>query len=140
MVKLIVGPKGHGKTNVLIEAVNAAVETSKGSVICIEKGSVSTFMISSAARLVDIDEYGVSSYDNLYSFICGMLASNYDITDLCVDATLRIGGRDFDALDAFLGKIAALSAKSGVNFLFTVSAEPDCLKSTTYATCNVQAV
>ncbi len=140
MVRIIVGPKGHGKTNHLIDAVNAAVDTSKGSVICIEKGSVSTFMISSAARLVDIDEYNISSYDNLYAFICGMLASNYDITDLFADSTLRIGGRDYEALDAFLGKIAALSAKTGVNFLFTVSSEADCLKSTTFATCSVQAV
>ena len=140
MVKIIVGPKGHSKTNRLIDAVNAAVESSKGSVICIEKGSVSTFMISSSARLVDIDEYDVTSYDNLYSFICGMLASNYDITDLFVDSTLRIGGIDYDALDAFLSKVSALSVKSGVNFMFTVSTEADCLKPTTYATCNVQAV
>ncbi len=140
MVKIIVGPKGHSKTNRLIDAVNAAVESSKGSVICIEKGSVSTFMISSSARLVDIDEYDVTSYDNLYSFICGMLASNYDITDLFVDSTLRIGGRDYDALDAFLAKVSALSAKCGVNFMFTVSTEADCLKPSTYATCSVQAV
>lgn len=140
MVKIIVGPKGHSKTNRLIDAVNSAVDVSKGNVICIEKGSVSTFMISSSARLVDIDEYDVNSYDNLYSFICGMLASNYDITDLFVDSTLRIGGRDYDALDAFLAKVSALSAKSGVNFMFTVSTDADNLKSSTFATCNVQAV
>lgn len=140
MVKIIVGPKGHSKTNRLIDAVNNAVEVSKGNVICIEKGSVSTFMISSAARLVDIDEYDVTSYDNLFSFICGMLASNYDITDLFVDSTLRIGGRDYDALDGFLAKVSALSAKTGVNFMFTVSTEADNLKPSTYASCNVQAV
>ena len=56
------------------------------------------------------------------------------------DGVLLIGGRDYDALDAFLAKVAKLSVQSGVNFMFTVSTEADCLKPTTYATCNVQAV
>ena len=39
MVKLIIGKKGTGKTKTLIEMVNAATQSSKGSVICIEKGA-----------------------------------------------------------------------------------------------------
>ena len=54
MVKLIVGKKGTGKTKMLIEQVNAAVEASKGCVICIEKGLTLNKDITHKARLVDM--------------------------------------------------------------------------------------
>ena len=38
MLKLIIGVKGTGKTKTLINMVNSAVETSRGNVVCIEKG------------------------------------------------------------------------------------------------------
>ena len=39
MIKLIVGNKGSGKTKRLIGMVNEAVTTSKGNVVCVEKGN-----------------------------------------------------------------------------------------------------
>lgn len=131
MTKLIIGPKGHNKTSRMIDMVNSAAETSKGSVLCIEKVSVSQFLVSSKVRLIDIDEYDIASYDSFYSFICGLIASNYDITDIFVDSTLRIGGRDMTALDAFIARINALGSRMKINFTFTVSAEvADVLPST----------
>jgi ABC-type branched-subunit amino acid transport system ATPase component len=38
MIKLFIGGKGSGKTKTLIELTNNAAQTSKGSVVCIEKG------------------------------------------------------------------------------------------------------
>ena len=38
MIKLFIGAKGSGKTKTLIELVNSAAGSSKGSVVCIEKG------------------------------------------------------------------------------------------------------
>lgn len=136
MTKLIVGPKGHKKTSRLINLVNEAAEISKGSVLCIEKVSVSEFLVSSKVRLIDIDEYDVSSYENFYSFICGLAASNYDITDIFVDSTLRIGGRNMEELDAFIQKINALGEKTGIKFTFTISAEPKDLLESTIVSCD----
>ena len=39
MIKLIVGIKGTGKTKQLIDLANKAIETTKGAVICVEKGN-----------------------------------------------------------------------------------------------------
>ena len=39
-MKLIIGVKGTGKTKTLIDMVNTSIDTSKGSVICIEKGDM----------------------------------------------------------------------------------------------------
>lgn len=57
MITLLTGKKGSGKTKKLIELANAALETSKGCVVVIEKGLKLTYDISHAARLVDADAY-----------------------------------------------------------------------------------
>ena len=123
MIKLIVGKKGSGKTKKLIDLVNNAAQTSKGNVVCIEKGDTLTFSISHKARLIDIEAYGVSGYGEYYGMLCGINAGNHDVTDIFGDATLRIGTRDYDELADFLDRVSALSEDSHVNFIFTVSCD-----------------
>ena len=60
MIKLLVGVKGTGKTKALISAVNEALETSKGYVVCIEKGATLRHEISYKVRLVNTDDYLMS--------------------------------------------------------------------------------
>ena len=79
MISLIIGNKGSGKTKRLVELVNAAVDASKGNVVCIEKGLKLTYDLTHKARLVDVDEYAVSGFDTLYGFISGMCANKVTI-------------------------------------------------------------
>ena len=120
MVKLIVGKKGTGKTKMLIEQVNAAAEASKGCVICIEKGLTLDKDITLKVRLVNTDSYKVDDASALYGFVAGVAASNYDITDIYLDSTLRICG-DVAAMEAFLLKVDALTADTNISFTATVS-------------------
>ena len=122
MIKLIVGKKGSGKTKKLIDLVNATAESSKGNVVCIEKGDTLTFSISHKARLIDIDTYAINGYDEYYGMIAGIKAGNHDITHIFGDATLRIGGRDFDKLADFFERLAKIE---DVEFIFTVSADKE---------------
>ena len=121
MIKLIVGKKGSGKTKVLVEKINEAARTTNGSVVCIEKELQLTYDISHSVRLVDVDGYGIVGYDAFYGMICGVLAGNYDITDLFIDGTLRIGGRDTADLSKMIAKLNPLVESRNVNVVFTVS-------------------
>ncbi len=124
MVKLIVGNKGSGKTKTLIEMTNAAVEKSTGNVVCLEKGSKLTYDISHQARLVDTDDYKLEGFDSLYGFICGLLAGNYDITHIFVDATLKIGGRDYGKFTDMINKLADIKGTEHLeDIVFTVSCD-----------------
>ena len=124
MLKLIVGKKGSGKTKTLIDHINAAAAASKGNVVCVEKGPVMTYSISHKIRLVDIEHYDFSGDDALYGFLTGILAGNYDITHLFVDATLRIGGRDLSALADMLQKLQKVVAERGdTEVMFTISCD-----------------
>ena len=119
MIKILIGGKGSGKTKTLIELTNNAAETSKGSVICIEKGDKLTHEITYKARLVDSDYYLVNDAEALFGFIAGILASNSDITDIYVDAVLKICANDVDAFAAILPKLSKLT--EGVNLVMSAS-------------------
>ena len=121
MIKLIVGKKGSGKTKILVEKINEAARTTNGSVVCIEKELQLTYNIAHSVRLVDVDGYGIVGYDAFYGMICGVLAGNYDITDLFIDGTLRIGGRDTADLAKMIEKLTPLVEARNVNVIFTVS-------------------
>ena len=82
MLKLIVGTKGSGKTKTMIDMIDKAVKTTSGNIVVIEKCMKLTTEINHSARLVDVDEYGIVGADMLYGFVAGMLAGNYDITEL----------------------------------------------------------
>ena len=123
MIRLIVGNKGAGKTKTLIRMTNEAVASSRGNVVCLEKGLKLTYDISHKARLVDTDEYEVDSFDALFGFLSGLMAGNYDITHIFVDATLKIGGRDYEAFAGLVDRLLKLPAAAHVEIVFTVSCD-----------------
>lgn len=124
MIKLITGKKGSGKTKILIDQINDAVKSSNGSVVCVEKGSTVRYSISRKVRWCDTEYYNVEGYESFYGFVAGLLASNYDITDIYVDGIFRIAGRDYEAFGAMLEKLDKLTNDDSV-ITFTVSADVD---------------
>ena len=56
-----------------------------------------TTEINHAARLLDADEYDINGADMLYGFVAGVLAGNYDITELFIDGILKIVDHNMDA-------------------------------------------
>lgn len=123
MITLIVGKKGSGKTKKLIQLANEAVENSKGNVVVIEKGAKLTYDVSHKARLIDSDQYEIKGFDALYGFISGICAGNYDVTDILIDSTLKIGGQDLQALGSFVEKADALAQKADTKVVLLISAD-----------------
>ena len=125
MLKLMIGVKGTGKTKTLIENVNNAAAASHGDVVCIEKGTGLRFDITSKVRLINTEEYLVQDADALYGFIAGILASNYDVTDLFVDNTLKICNGDVAAFETLLCKVDELLKNREINLFMTASMPAD---------------
>ena len=123
MINLIPGKKGTGKTKILVDQITKAAGEATGYVVCIERGMKLTYDIPHKVRLVDAEEYGITSYDAFYGFVAGMLAGNYDIQEIYVDGILRIGGRDYDEFGAMIEKVAVLA--KDVKVVLTVSADPE---------------
>ena len=126
MIKIFAGLKGSGKTKNLIEMVNAATDASKGNVICVEKGDKLIHEITHKARLVDVDAYSIDTWKKLYGFIGGMLATNYDITDIFIDSILKIAPETrIEGFVTFVETLAPILEKSNVNLVMTASIEVD---------------
>lgn len=125
MIKLIVGHKGLGKTKTLIEMANSAVESSKGNVVCIEKGVDLTYNLNHDARLIDIDEYAIENFEGYYGFISGLLAGNYDITHIFCDGVFKACGKDIAGLEKFISKVSMLGCAEAVEVIMLVSCEPE---------------
>ncbi len=126
-MQLIVGVKGTGKTKTLIEEVNKASNETKGIVICIEYGRKLNNDITTRARLVDALEYGIDSADKLYGFVCGMVACNYDITEIFIDSALKICGDKVDEFEDFIIKTEKIASTYKINCVVTASAEAGAL-------------
>ncbi len=124
MITLILGNKGSGKTKRLLDMCAAATNASNGCVVFIEKDNTLTFDLNHKTRLAVAEEYGIAGFEGLYGYIAGMCAGNYDITDIFVDSTLKIGGRDMEALAAFVEKLSVLCDKASTNVVMSVSADP----------------
>lgn len=126
MIKLIIGSKGSGKTKILIDKVNAAVETTKGHVVCIEKGNNLSRQLDRQVRLINADEYSITDFETFYGFIQGILAGNYDNREVFIDSILRFGmkdgKKDYEGLGDLLERLYS-TIPNGVTLFFTVSAE-----------------
>ncbi|MEG1448982.1 MAG: hypothetical protein RR048_06105 [Oscillospiraceae bacterium] len=129
MIRLIVGKKGSGKTKELIDSANIAIAKSKGNVVCIEKGPQMMYNLDVKARLINIDDYRVDNYDAMYGFISGILAANYDVTDIFIDGIFKTVGKDTRKIVAIAQQLKKLT-KDEVNVTFTVSCDASELPET----------
>lgn len=119
MTKILMGLKGMGKTKTLISLVNEAVSKDHGNVVCIEKDASLRYDISINARLVNASEYKIDSFDKFYGFVLGLVAGNYDITDIFVDSILKFCGDDMAKFEECIKAIDAIAPN--VNIIMTAS-------------------
>ena len=125
MVKLIVGVKGTGKTKTLIDLANEALNTSKGCVMCVEKGQKLKYDINYKARLINTIEYNICGADALYGLVCGLYAANYDITHIFIDSALKICKENLEDFNRFLSLADDISSKNNFQCIITASVSPE---------------
>lgn len=123
MIRILIGPKGTGKTKTFINMVNEALSTEKGNVVCITKGSRHTFDISSGVRLVDTDEFHIKNIDAFYGLISGMISQDFDITHIFIDSITKLISCDLNDINNTISDLEVLSEKFNVDFTLAISSE-----------------
>ncbi len=124
MVKFIIGAKGSGKTNKLIESVNEAVKIDKGQLVFINDSKRHMFDLNHKVRLVDTQEFSIKSYKALYGLICGIISQNYDISNIFIDSITKIvADDDFNAAGEIIDEIASVCDKHNVSLTVTASVD-----------------
>ena len=121
MIKVIMGPQGSGKTRVLVDTVNDALNSEKGSVVCIGRDKRFVYDLKSEVRLVEISHFKILDLDMMLGFLCGVISQNFDISHIFIDSILKIAPGEIGELDAFFAELDVISEKFGVNFTITLS-------------------
>ncbi len=137
MISLIIGNKGSGKTKKLIALINDAVAASDGTVVCIEKSPLLTYEVTHKARLIETERFGIEGCDAFYGMVCGVIAQDHDITEIFVDATFKIVGRNYDEFAALINKLAKVAADNDVKIVFTVSEDKENLPTALFENVEV---
>ena len=121
MIHVIMGLKGSGKTKKMLASINETVANASGDVVCIEYGKKLTYDVNYRARLVDSEEYGISTPDMLKGFISGLHAGNFDITNVYIDNLYKTIGNDRAAGEDFILWAAQFAEANKMEITVTVS-------------------
>ncbi len=125
MIKIIAGNKGSGKTKRLIDMTNDVAKTAAGNVVFLDKDNSYMYEVDRSVRFVNVKDYKVSSAEMFLGFLGGMLASNYDISTIFVDAFLKLVNVELPDAGWFFESLEEYGKKHDVTFVLSVSADPE---------------
>ena len=120
-MKIIYGPKGTGKTKVIIECANSSKDTAKGHGIFITDTSRYSRDLKQPIRFLDVSGFAIQGVDGLRGFIKGIVAANGDNEYIYIDGIARIAGKPLCELQSIFEAIEMLEKEYGVKFVLTVS-------------------
>ena len=124
MVNLIYGKKGSGKTKRLIDMTNAELSETKGNVAFIDDDKRYMYDIKPMVRFVDTTEYAIDSSEKLYGLLCGMMAQDYDLSAIYIDAFLKIIGKTPLEAETVIKSLEAIAEKHNVKIVINMSGDP----------------
>ena len=122
MIKVIYGAKGTGKTKMMIDAANAAVEEAKGHLIFITDSKRYMYDLEREVRFIDTSEYDIAGEAALCGFIKGVIAGNHDNEYVFIDGVVRIAGKPASELAAFFYMLDKVAKSNSLTITVSVSA------------------
>ncbi|MBE7038113.1 MAG: twitching motility protein PilT [Ruminococcaceae bacterium] len=132
MVNLIVGRKGTGKTKLMLDSVNSAVNSEHGNIVFINSGDRHVYQLNYAVRLIDASEYAIKTYREFICFLNGALSQNYDITHIFIDSLLKVVDDNIENLSGFIDEIDKIGNEKNIKFTITISADKSELPENVY--------
>ena len=126
MIQLIVGAKGKGKTKHLLEKVNNAVKTVDGNIVYLDKNSKHMYELKNRIRLINTSEFPFSTSEEFLGFLCGIVSQDHDLQEVYLDSFMDVAFiKDKGQIDSILNKLDKISNQFSVDFIISVSLEPD---------------
>lgn len=134
MIQIIAGGKGKGKTKILLDKVNSAINDSRGNVVYLDKNIKHMHELDKRVRLINVKDYLIDNPSEFIGFICGMISQDNDLEKVFLDSFLNIAcveGTDID-ITPIINKLDTISAKFSVDFVISMSLDqsqmPDAIK------------
>ena len=126
MVQLLIGHKGSGKTNKMIQLANEDIKTCDGSIIFINKNHRLMYDLKYRIRVVCMEDFEhITNIDEYIGFIYGIISQDHDIELIFIDSILKHADVKLEDLEEFLGRLAAISEIYGPDFVVSISADAE---------------
>lgn len=125
MIQILCGPKGAGKTKIMLEKLNESCNLAKGDIVFITEKRFNTVSINFKVRLLYTEEFQVTELNSFIGFVKGLLAGNADIEYLFIDGLCKMTGYETEEVDTFVRTIETLEKEYGFKAIMTVSMDQD---------------
>ena len=125
MIKIIYGAKGTGKTKMMIDAANQAVDVAKGHLIFITDSKRGMYDLERDVRFIDVSEYDVAGEAALCGFVKGVIAGNHDNEYVFIDGVMRIAGKPVSEMASFFYMLEKVANDNGLTVYVSISAAKD---------------
>ena len=124
MVQLVCGHSGSGKTMRMIEMANKTMDSIQGKMVFLEANNRHIFDLDYRIRYINTKEFGLSNADQFQGFVCGLIATDYDVEQVYIDGLYKIAQAGVEKLETVIERLEYLSEKFNVNFIMSVNHEP----------------
>lgn len=125
MVQLICGHNGTGKTRKMIELANSMMDGIQGKMVFLEANNRHIFDLDYRIRYINTKEYGLINEDQFQGFVCGLIATDYDVEEVYIDGLYKIAQAEKDKLESVIERLEFLSEKFDVKFIMSVNYDVD---------------
>lgn len=138
MVKLLVGHKGSGKTKQMIDLANDQIETSKGSVIFINKNHRLMYDLKYRIRVICLEDFEhITNCDEYIGFLYGIISLDHDIETIYIDSILKHADFSLGDLPEFIDRLKKISKNYGMDFVVSLSAEKEEMIGVDFEGCEI---
>ena len=138
MVKLLVGHKGSGKTKQMIDLANDQIETSKGSVIFINKNHRLMNDLKYRIRVICMEDFEhITNCDEYIGFLYGIISLDHDIETVYIDSILKHADFSLGDLPEFIDRLKKISKNYGMDFVVSLSAEKEEMIGVDFEGCEI---
>ena len=125
MIQVIAGKKGSGKTKRILDMANKAAQESRHDVVFIDDDNRYMFDLRHEVRFINASEYDLSNDQMFMGLLCGIVAQNFDLGLICIDAFKKLIKNDLESTEWFFQRLESISEKHHVNFAISISADVD---------------
>ena len=126
MVKLLIGHKGSGKTNQMVQLANDCIEKGAGSIIFINKNHRLMYELNYKIRVISMEDFEhITNIDEYIGFLYGIISSDHDIETIFIDSILKHADVSLGDLPVFLKRLSGISEIYDLDFVVSVSAEKE---------------
>lgn len=121
MVQLVCGHNGTGKTRRMIDMANKTMDSIQGKMVFLEANNRHIFDLDYRIRYINTKEYGLVNDEQFQGFVCGLIATDYDVEEVYIDGLYKIAQAGKDKLQSVVERLEFLSQKFDVKFIMSVN-------------------